>query len=225
MCRRNGLPVFTFCNKLDRESLSPFELCDQIEAEFKLPTFAVTWPIGCGDRFRGVFDRLARRVTLFRKVASGSQAATESTMQLDDPRLKSLIEPELYDTLLEDVALLDEVSGTELDTAAIWAGKLTPVFFGSAANTFGVKTFLDTFLAYSAPPRPVKLAGGGGQSVDPAGANFSGFVFKLQANMDPRHRDKVAFVRVVSGEFKRGMTVTHGAWCITHFVSSPPPFP
>ena len=212
VCRLNGLPIFTFCNKLDRPSLTPLELIDEIEREFGLATYAVNWPVGSGDTFRGVFHRPTSELCLFTKVASGTKEATVLRLRLEDPRVPSLLGPELHAQLLEDVELLDALGG-ELDLDAVHAGKLTPVFFGSAMNNFGVQLLLDSFLDFAAQPRAMALAaakeGAAGERVSPTDPQFSGFVFKLQANMDPRHRDKVAFLRIVSGEFRRGMKVLH----------------
>ncbi len=251
VCRMNGLPVFTFINKMDRPALAPLELLDQIEKEFGLATYPVNWPIGSGDRFRGVYHRPTRQLCLFTKVASGSREATVVVMAADDPKAKELMDADLYQqaraackqhrvlmlsvwecdasplrrwwrTLsclkswaanliwrharMRDAAMF--VSLTLLPALqAVWAGQLTPVFFGSAANNFGVQLFLDTFLSYAAKPRVMSLADAAAPQVTPTDPHFTGFVFKLQANMDPRHRDKVAFVRVVSGEFRRGMKV------------------
>jgi peptide chain release factor 3 len=187
-------------------------------------TFACNWPIGSGDTFKGVYHRLNKRLYLFKKVASGSKEATVTDLALEDPQARQLLGEELHTALVDDLALLDELDGG-LDVDAVWEQRLTPVFFGSAQNNFGVQVFLDTFLDISATPRRMRLAddgpgsgkGGGGAAavaasggvVTPTDAQFSGFVFKLQANMDPRHRDKVAFLRVVSGEFRRGMKVLH----------------
>jgi peptide chain release factor 3 len=201
---------------MDRPSLEPLELLDQIESEFELPTYAVNWPIGSGDTFRGVYHRPRREVHLFDKEESKATKAKKGQdediatrgvdiIPIDDPRLASLIDADLYAQLLEDIEFLDEL-GSELDLDAVHAGELTPVFFGSGANNFGVQLFLDTFLGYSVRPRGRQTSAGRIEAVD---ENFTGFVFKLQANMDPRHRDKVAFVRVVSGRFERGMKVTN----------------
>jgi len=199
-------------SELDRPSLPPLQLLDEIESEFGLQTYAANWPVGSGDTFKGVFHRASREVHLFQKVASGKKEAALERVSLDDPRLPDLIGSELHAQLLEDVELLEGV-GSELDIDAVWAGKQTPVYFGSAMNTFGVQLFLDSFLEYAAKPRSMKLApsaaGGDAATVSPSDAGFSGFVFKLQSNMDARHRDKVAFLRIVSGEFRRGMKVLH----------------
>jgi len=204
VCKKNGLPIFTFCNKLDRPSLTPLELLDQIEKEFGLATYPVNWPVGSGDSFRGVYHRPTRELHLFTKVASGAKEASAAVVALADAGLH--LSAELHAQLLEDVELLEELGG-EFDLDAVLDGRLTPVFFGSAANNFGIQLFLDTFLEYAAKPRTMALADGA-QAVAPTDPHFSAFVFKLQANMDARHRDKVAFVRVVSGEFRRGMKVT-----------------
>ena len=215
VCRLNGLPIFTFCNKMDRPALEPLELLDQIESEFNLPTYAVNWPIGSGDTFKGVYHRPRREVHLFNaeakdgKAKKGEDKSTKGleVVSVDDAKkLESVIGAELHARLMEDIELLDELGG-ELDLQAVHDGELTPVFFGSGMNNFGVQLFLDSFLGYSVRPRGRDLLGG--DRVEPTDEGFTGFVFKLQANMDPRHRDKVAFVRVVSGRFERGMRVTN----------------
>ena len=214
VCRLNGLPIFTFCNKMDRPALEPLELLDQIESEFNLPTYAVNWPIGSGDTFKGVYHRPRREVHLFNaeakdgKAKKGEDKSTKGleVISVDDAKLESVIGAELHARLMEDIELLDELGG-ELDLQAVHDGELTPVFFGSGMNNFGVQLFLDSFLGYSVRPRGRDLLGG--DRVEPTDEGFTGFVFKLQANMDPRHRDKVAFVRVVSGRFERGMRVTN----------------
>jgi peptide chain release factor 3 len=228
VCRLNGLPIFTFCNKMDRPSLEPLELLDQIEAEFSLPTYAVNWPIGSGDTFRGVYHRPMREVHLFDKDASegkakkGEDKATKGleVVRIDDPRLPDLIGEALHDQLLEEIELLDEL-GSDLDLAAVHAGELTPVFFGSGMNNFGVQLFLDAFLSYSQTPRGRATVGEASPDVEPTDEDFTGFVFKLQANMDPRHRDKVAFVRVVGGRFERGMRVVNARTRKTVALSRP----
>ncbi|MCG9886373.1 MAG: peptide chain release factor 3 [Cyanobacteria bacterium] len=205
VCQLRKLPIFTFANKLDRPARDPLDLLDEIEQELKLATYPMNWPIGQGDRFKGVFDRHSRTVHLFQRSLHGSKAATTTTVALDDPALEEQIGTELYVQLLEEVELLDEL-GSELDLEAIHAGELTPVFFGSAMTNFGVQLFLDSFLQYALKPAP-RLSNQG--EIEPTYPNFSGFVFKLQANMDPKHRDRVAFVRVCSGRFEKDMTVTH----------------
>lgn len=206
VCRMRQLPIFTFINKLDRPSLSPLELIDEIEQELGLSTYVVNWPIGTGDRFRGVVDRRQQKVHLFEKTAShGSKKVTDTIMAIDDPRLESVLEADLYQQLQDDLELLDGVS-PELDLEAIHHGQLTPVFFGSAMNNFGVELFLEAFLDYAIAPAPHDSDQG---EIAPTYPEFSGFVFKLQANMDPKHRDRVAFLRVCSGQFEKDMVVTH----------------
>ena len=227
VCRLNGLPIFTFINKMDRPSLTPLELLDEIEREFKLATYAVNWPVGSGDSFAGVYHRPTNELCLFTKVQSGAKEAAVIRMPLGDPRVATMLDAELHAQLLEDVELLDELGGA-LDLDAVMAGRLTPVFFGSAANNFGVQQLLDSFIDYAARPRSMALAATHGtaanapaETVSPTDEQFTGFVFKLQANMDPRHRDKVAFLRVVSGEFRRGMKVVHARSGRTVALSRP----
>ncbi|HGY5532131.1 MAG TPA: peptide chain release factor 3 [Prochlorococcus sp.] len=202
VCRMRNIPIFTFINKMDRAGRDPLTLLDEIEAELGLTPWAVNWPIGSGELFRGVIDRRTREVFLFTRAERGRQA-TERKLHLDDPQLPSLVEKDLLDQALEELELL-EAAGAELDLELVHAGELTPVFFGSAMTNFGVRPFLDAFLEMA--QRPVARSTKDGL-VDPIRPFFSGFVFKLQANMDPRHRDRVAFVRVCSGRFEKDMTV------------------
>ncbi|MBD2188763.1 peptide chain release factor 3 [Pseudanabaena mucicola] len=206
VCRMRSLPIFTFINKLDRPSMTPLELIDEIEQELGLATYVVNWPIGTGDQFQGVYDRRLQRVHLFQKTGShGSQKAADNSIPLDDPDIESLIPHHLYIQLLEDLELLDGI-GVDLDLAAIHAGQLTPVFFGSAMNNFGVELFLEAFLEYALKPTIHNSDRG---EIAPTHPEFTGFVFKLQANMDPKHRDRIAFLRVCSGKFEKDMVVTH----------------
>jgi peptide chain release factor 3 len=205
VCKLRGLPIFTFVNKLDRPGREPLELLDEIEQELGLATYAVNWPIGTGDRFRGVFDRQQRQVHLFERTIHGSRAAKDTVLNLGDPQLDQLLEPELYHQLQDELALLDGVA-EELDLEAIHQGLMTPVFFGSAMTNFGVELFLRSFLDYALQPGSRRSNRG---EIAPSYPEFSGFVFKLQANMDPKHRDRVAFVRVCTGKFTKDMAVTH----------------
>jgi peptide chain release factor 3 len=205
VCRMRKIPIFTFFNKLDRPGREPLELMDEIERELGLRTYPVNWPIGTGDRFRGVYDRLQGKIHLFERSTHGRRQAQDTVMELDDPRLVEVMEPELYDQFQEELELLDGV-GSEFDLDAVHAGELTPVFFGSAMTNFGVQLFLDAFLQYGLKPGPHNSTIG---EVLPDHEEFSGFVFKLQANMDPKHRDRVAFVRVCSGKFEKDMVVSH----------------
>ncbi|MEY4355664.1 MAG: Peptide chain release factor [Cyanobacteriota bacterium] len=204
VCKMRQIPIFTFINKMDRPGREPLELLDEIEKELGLAPWAVNWPIGSGERFRGVIDRRSREVILFQRAERGRQA-TENRLQLNDPNLKNLVEPELLDQAMEELELLD-TAGAELELDLVHAGALTPVFFGSAMTNFGVHPFLDTFLELAQKPVARQSREG---PVDPLSTDFSGFVFKLQANMDARHRDRVAFVRVCSGKFEKDMTVQH----------------
>lgn len=205
VCRMRSLPIFTFVNKLDRPGREPLELLDQIEQELKLQTYAVNWPIGMGDRFKGIFDRTSQQIHLFERSAHGSREAVDTVVQLGDPRIEQLLEQDLYHQLKNDLELLEGL-GPELDSELVHQGQMTPVFFGSAMTNFGVELFLDNFLDYA-------LKSGSHHSslgdIPPTYPEFSGFVFKLQANMDPKHRDRVAFIRVCTGKFEKDMTVSH----------------
>jgi peptide chain release factor 3 len=204
VCRMRRIPIFTFINKMDRPGREPLELLDEIEQELGLACWPVNWPIGDGERFRGVIDRRSKQVMLFARGKKGLQA-TELDLPLDDPTLRERIEPELLDKALEELELV-EGAGADLDLELVHAGELSPVFFGSAMTNFGVRPFLDAFLELA--QKPIARASSAGE-IEPVAAGFSGFVFKLQANMDPRHRDRVAFVRVCSGKFEKDMTVQH----------------
>jgi peptide chain release factor 3 len=205
VCRMRAIPIFTFFNKLDRPGRDPFELLDEIEQELGLQTYAVNWPIGMGDRFKGVFDRRQRQIHLFERSAHGRRAASDTTIDLGDPRIEDLLEQDLYYKLKEDLEVLD-AAGAEFDLDKVHQGQLTPVFFGSAMTNFGVKLFLESFLDYALRPSARRSTLG---TVAPTDPEFSGFVFKLQANMDPKHRDRIAFIRICSGRFEKDMTVNH----------------
>ncbi|MCS6783333.1 MAG: peptide chain release factor 3, partial [Gloeomargarita sp. SKYG98] len=216
VCRLRKLPIFTFVNKLDRPGRSPLELLDEIERELGLMPYAMNWPIGMGDQFHGVYDRQAHRFHLFQRGERG-QAATETVIAQGDPRIETHIDRDLYYQLKDDLELLDGLMPA-LDQQTLWRGDMTPVFFGSAMNNFGVELFLRYFLELAAPP------GGHDSSqgfIPPDYPEFSGFVFKLQANMDPKHRDRVAFVRVCSGKFVKDMTVLHARTGKTIRLSRP----
>ena len=204
VCRMRQIPIFTFINKMDRPGQEPLELLDEIESELGLSTFAVNWPIGSGEMFRGVIERATNEVVLFSRAERGKQSK-EIRLKIDDPELKNLVEEELLLKAVEEIEILDE-AGCELNQALILSGDLTPVFFGSAMTNFGVRPFLDNFLELSQGPVARNSFDG---PIIPTRESFSGFVFKLQANMDPKHRDRVAFVRVCSGRFKKDMTVQH----------------
>ena len=204
VCRMRQIPIFTFINKMDRPGQEPLELLDEIESELGLLTFAVNWPIGSGELFRGVVERATKEVVLFSRAERGKQSS-EIRLKINDPELKNLVEEELLTKALEEIEILDE-AGCELNQELIISGELTPVFFGSAMTNFGVRPFLDNFLELSQGPVARNSFDG---PIVPTRESFSGFVFKLQANMDPKHRDRVAFVRVCSGRFEKDMTVQH----------------
>ena len=205
VCRLRGLPIFTFVNKLDRPGREPLELLDEIEQELGLKTYAANWPIGMGDRFKGVFERRSRQIHLFERSAHGQREAQDTVVDLGDPQIEALLEEDLYYQFKDDLELLEELGG-ELELEQVHGGTMTPVFFGSAMTNFGVEPFLNAFLDYALKPGPHDSSQG---SIAPTYPEFSGFVFKLQANMDPKHRDRVAFVRVCSGKFEKDMTVNH----------------
>ncbi len=217
VCRMRSIPIFTFINKMDRPSREPLELLDEIEQELGLATYPVTWPIGSGDRFRGVFDRRKQQIHLFERTAHGSRAAADTTIDLGDPCIETLIEPELYHQLKDELEILEEL-GQDFNLEDVHAGQLTPVFFGSAMSNFGVQLFLDTFLEYALKPGSHHSSDG---DIAPSYPDFTGFVFKLQANMDPKHRDRVAFVRVCSGKFEKDMVVNHARTGKTVRLSRP----
>jgi len=217
VCRMRSLPIFTFVNKLDRPGREPLELLDEIEQELGLQTYVVNWPIGVGDRFKGVFDRRQQQIHLFERSAHGTKEAKATVVDLGDPQIEALLEQELYYQLKEDIELLEGL-GPELDLDLIHSGKMTPIFFGSAMTNFGVQLFLDAFLDYALKPGSRNSTVG---EVDPTHPDFTGFVFKLQANMDPKHRDRVAFVRVCTGKFEKDMTVSHARTGKTVRLSRP----
>ncbi len=205
VCRMRRIPIFTFINKLDRPGREPLALLDEIEQELGLQTYAVNWPIGMGDRFKGVYDRRTRQIHLFERREHGSRTALDTVVDLGDPRIESLLEQDLYYQFKEDLEVLEGI-GPELDLEAVHAGAQTPIFFGSAMTNFGVELFLKSFLDYALKPAAYRSTAG---VIEPTREIFSGFVFKLQANMDPKHRDRVAFVRVCSGKFEKDMSVQH----------------
>ena len=217
VCQLRSLPIFTFVNKLDRPGRDAFELIDEIEQELGLQTYAVNWPIGMGDRFKGVFDRRERKIHLFERRSHGSKAAQDTTIELGDPRIEDLLEQELYYQLKEELEILDEI-GAEFDLEQVHAGKMTPIFFGSAMTNFGVELFLKAFLEYAQMPEAHNSSIG---VIEPTYEEFTGFVFKLQANMDPKHRDRVAFIRVCTGKFEKDMTVQHARTGKTVRLSRP----
>lgn len=206
VCRMRKIPIITFMNKLDRAGRDPFDLMDEIEKVLGIPCVPFNWPIGSGSDFQGVYDRNTRRLYRYeRGENTGERKQAEEITALDDPAFVASLGERAHAQLVEELGLLD-AAGLPFDQDLFLEGELTPVFFGSALNDFGVEPFLMKFLELAPRPLPRATATG---PVDPHRDAFSGFVFKIQANMDPSHRDRVAFVRVVSGKFTRGMEVRH----------------
>ena len=203
VCAMRKIPIFTFINKMDRETWDPLELCEEVEKELGIDTYAVNWPIGCGKEFKGVYDRQKARILLFTGEGHGKKAAS-TEVRLDDPALKDMIGEERWRVLRDEVELLG--AGREYDLEAIRAGKLSPVFFGSALTNFGVEPFLEHFLEMTTPPLN-RMSDCG--EIDAFSPDFSAFVFKIQANMNKAHRDRIAFLRVCSGHFEREREYYH----------------
>jgi len=200
-----GLPIFTFINKLDRPGREPIELIDEVEELFGLSAVPMTWPIGSGPDFKGVYIRATGQIQVFEKTKAGQMARLLGQGGLDDPEVIGLLTAEEMSRLKGDIELMDTVLPA-FDSGEFLAGKQSPMFFGSAINNFGVSEFLDEFLALAPCPGPRPLRSGG--EIGPEDS-FSAFVFKVQANMNKAHRDRVAFARVVSGHFQRGMDALH----------------
>src|SRR5260370_5369771 len=204
-CRQRGIPIFTFMNKLDRPARDPLLLLDELERVLGIHACPINWPLGDGPDFRGVFDRKANLVHFFERVPGGEYRAPVSVHGLSDHIVRDQMTPEAYGRMVEELAMLDG-AGAAFDHGAVLDGKLTPVFFGSAVNNFGVQLLLDAFLELAPSPRPRVV---GERIIEPGDPAFSGFIFKIQANMDPKHRDRLAFLRVCSGRFERDMNVIH----------------
>ncbi len=205
VCRKRGVPIFTFINKMDRPTREPLALLDELESVLGIGAYPMNWPLGTGFGFKGVWDRNTRMAHLFERTAGGAFRAPVRTAGLTDPIVAEKLDEDTHETAIDEIDLLDG-AGEDFDPQAVLAGKTTPVYFGSALNNFGVELLLNGFLDYSCPPMPRSTRAG---IIHPENPAFSGFVFKIQANMDPRHRDRIAFVRVVSGRFERNMAVTH----------------
>jgi peptide chain release factor 3 len=205
VCRRRGVPIFTFINKLDRPAREPLALLDEVEKVLGIEAYPVNWPLGAGDRFKGVFDRMTKEVHLFERTAHGAFRAPVSIGDLSSPFVRDNLDETTYNQVTEELEML-EIAGASFDLDRVRAGEVTPVFFGSAMNNFGVQLMLDNFLKMALPPSPRQSST---ELMRPENPTFSGFVFKIQANLDPRHRDRIAFVRIVSGKFERDMMVHH----------------
>ncbi|MDH6373650.1 peptide chain release factor 3 [Paenibacillus sp. PastF-3] len=204
VCAKRGIPIFTFINKLDREGRSPFDLMEELEQVLGIRSVPMNWPIGSGRELCGVYDRMKNQVELFQ----GDDHSVIKVQKVDgyrDPIIREMAGEYLHDQLCQDLELLD-VAGDAFDYEKVLSGELTPVFFGSAINNFGVQTFLDNFLDLAPKPEPRRSTTG---LIEPMNEKFTGYVFKIQANMNPAHRDRIAFLRIVSGKFERGMSVKH----------------
>ena len=206
VCAMRHIPIFTFINKLDHEARDPFDLLDELEKEFGIGTYPMNWPIGCGVGFKGVYDRDGHRILAFGDSHRGRDRLSAIDCDIaDTEKLDSLIGSYAREKLTEQVELLDGAC-FDFDLEKVRAGKLSPVFFGSALNNFGVEFFLEHFLRMTTSPLP-RVAGD--ETVDPFTPSFSAFVFKIQANMNKAHRDRIAFMRIVSGKFERDAEYYH----------------
>jgi peptide chain release factor 3 len=203
VCALRKIPIFTFINKMDRESRDPLDLCEEVERELGIDTYPVNWPIGSGKNFQGVYDREKKQILFFSGEGRGRKAK-ETEVDLNDPAVGELLGEKRWKTLQEDVELLG--AGREFDMKAVHNGTLSPVFFGSALTNFGVEPFLEEFLRMTTAPLP-RVSDEG--EVDVFSPDFSAFVFKIQANMNKAHRDRLAFMRICSGKFERDSEVFH----------------
>ncbi|GAB4566218.1 MAG: peptide chain release factor 3 [Anaerolineales bacterium] len=205
VCRKRGIPIFTFINKMDRPARDPLDLLDEIRKVLGMEPVPMNWPIGDGPQFVGVYDRAEDGVYLYERTERNEKIAPEVFVRVDDLEKQGLLSTEKVAYLKESIELLDEAGGT-FDHEAVLKEKQTPVFFGSALTNFGVRMFLDSFIQFAPPPQPYPSDAGW---VSPGDAEFTGFIFKIQANMNPKHRDSVAFLRICSGKFERGMDLLH----------------
>ncbi len=205
VCRKRGIPVFTFINKMDRPARDPLELLDEIQEVLGMQPIPMNWPLGDGPDFRGVYDRERQGVYLYDRTDRNERIAPETFVSLPSLRSQGLLSVEKLDRLQESIELLDGL-GLSFEAEQVMSGEQTPVFFGSALTNFGVRLFLDAFVRFAPIPQAYPSAQG---LVQPETPGFSGFIFKIQANMNPRHRDSVAFLRICSGKFERGLTATH----------------
>ena len=206
VCKQRNLPLFTFINKMDRPSLEPLDLLDEIERVLGVRTVAMNWPLGNGQNFQGVYDLTHKQVHLFERTNHGRSRAAVSVLSPTDKAIAELADPQSFRQFCEEIELL-EAAGGAFQPAEFLAGKQTPVYFGSAVTNFGVQLFLDQFLTMAPPPVPRKLLEGEQETIEPGSPGLSGFIFKIQADMNPKHRDHVAFLRICSGRFERGMKV------------------
>ncbi len=205
VCKMRGIPIFTFINKMDRQGKDPFELLEDIESSLGIHSYPMNWPIGSDKHFKGVYNREKKEIELFNDSNHGQNMAKVVSGDIADEKFNALLGPQLQQKLVDDLELLDH-AGDAFNLDKILSGDLTPVFFGSALTNFGVEPFLQSFLELTPPPLARNSNLG---EVNPETENFSGFIFKIQANMNPTHRDRIAFLRICSGKFTKGMQVNH----------------
>ena len=206
VCRQRHIPVFTFVNKIDRFGKDPFELMDELEKVLGIRSYPMNWPIGLNGSYQGVYNRQLQQIELFEADGShGSGIIKSKVGDLKDEKFAKLLSPEIHQQLCHDIELLD-MAGEPFSIDKVLQGELSPVYFGSALTNFGVRAFLEDYLKLAPSPAP-RMAKEG--VIFPETEGFSAFVFKIQANMNPAHRDRLAFVRICSGKFSRGMTVRH----------------
>ena len=205
VCRMRNIPIFTFVNKMDRAAKDPFSLMEELEQVLGIRSCPINWPIGVDGDFQGVYHRDTRVVELYAGGDHGQKMVEKTDISIDDPMLEKVLDRHYRDRLHEEIELLDE-AGDAFDLDKVRSGELTPMFFGSAVTNFGVEPFLDRFLSFTPPPLPRDSSDG---LIGPEEPFFSGFIFKIQANMNPAHRDRLAFMRIVSGAFEKGMEVWH----------------
>ena len=207
VCRMRNIPIFTFVNKMDRAAKDPFSLMEELEQVLGIRSCPINWPIGVDGDFQGVYHRDTKMVELYTGGDHGAKMVDKTTIALDDPEIEGILDSHYRERLADEIELLDE-AGDTFDLEAVRKGELTPMFFGSAVTNFGVEPFLERFLQYTPPP--LSRASDMGE-IGPEEPYFSGFIFKIQANMNPAHRDRLAFMRIVSGAFEKGMDVWHSS--------------
>ena len=205
VCSLREIPIFTFINKMDRETRDPFELLEDIESELGIKSYPMNWPIGVGKDFKGVYDHKEEKVIIFEGGNHGQNEVKETIIDINDENIQNVLGENLYEKLMEDIELLD-IAGDDFSEEKVRVGELTPVFFGSALTNFGVEPFLKEFLNLTSSPLPRNSSIG---EIDTFEEPFSAFVFKIQANMNKAHRDRLAFMRICSGKFEKGLEVNH----------------
>lgn len=203
VCKLRNIPIFTFINKMDRAGKDPFELMEEIEKILDIEAYPMNWPVGTDGNFKGVYNRVKAQMEIFEGGHHGQAKTSAITGNIEDPIFEDLLGDQLHQQLIEDIELLDE-AGNQFDHKRVLKGTLTPVFFGSAMTNFGVQPFLESFLNLTLPPEG-RMSDG--EEVSPEKEEFTSFIFKIQANMNPAHRDRIAFMRICSGKFSKGMSV------------------